>query len=195
MNISVIKLQPGMFRHRIYKSITCSVRAKLWYNSPWLWLHGYRTDCRNDNSSPISGLHPLGKAYSSYNWTLELKGFHALAMFVWLCAREAEWLTLVLSTTVKIDQSWGIPGAGITERDIENKAYGLHFSDSPQEPQRTFRATFLDRLSLLPWRQQDSRWLRKNGQHHCKKQTLQCTTRLRLVVPPTCTFWRHFYCR
>ena len=30
MNISGIKLQPGLFRHCIYKSITCSVRTKLW---------------------------------------------------------------------------------------------------------------------------------------------------------------------
>ena len=31
MNISRIKLQPGLFRHRIYKGMICSVRAKLWH--------------------------------------------------------------------------------------------------------------------------------------------------------------------
>ena len=31
MNISGIKLLPGLFRYRIYKSITCSVPAKLWH--------------------------------------------------------------------------------------------------------------------------------------------------------------------
>ena len=31
MNVSGIKLQPGLFRHRIYKSITCPIRAKLWH--------------------------------------------------------------------------------------------------------------------------------------------------------------------
>ena len=31
MNIGGIKLQPGLFRHRIYKSITRSVHAKLWH--------------------------------------------------------------------------------------------------------------------------------------------------------------------
>ena len=31
VNISGIKPQPGLFRHRLYKSITCSVRAKLWH--------------------------------------------------------------------------------------------------------------------------------------------------------------------
>ena len=38
MNISGIKLQPGLFRHRIYKSITCSVRAKLWQNYDFVYL-------------------------------------------------------------------------------------------------------------------------------------------------------------
>ena len=31
MNIGGIKLQPGLFQHRIYKSITRSVHAKLWH--------------------------------------------------------------------------------------------------------------------------------------------------------------------
>ena len=30
MNISGIKLRPALFRHCIYKNITCSVRTKFW---------------------------------------------------------------------------------------------------------------------------------------------------------------------
>ena len=50
----------------------------------------------------------------------------------------------------KTDQSQDIPTAGIPEWSIENNAYRLHITVSPQPP-RGFRATFLDSPSLLSW--------------------------------------------
>ena len=56
MNISGIKLQPELLRHRIYKSITCSVRRKLWREDKKLFkVRSVDLDC------PLSNIIPKKK--------------------------------------------------------------------------------------------------------------------------------------
>ena len=56
MNISGIKLQPELLRHRTYKSITCSVRRKLWKEDKKLFkVRSVDLDC------PLSNIIPKKK--------------------------------------------------------------------------------------------------------------------------------------
>ena len=69
---------------------------------------------------------------------------------LWVCEAKPKDPIEGVDVNCQINQSQGIPGAGIPEWGIENNACELQLLVPPQLP-RGFRATFIDALSRLSW--------------------------------------------